>query len=71
MRPIKLRKDTLSHPDNVIHDCTAGSPKGREPYGDGAPIVVGGVTPTQGGWESQPQGEGGQGLSLIEDGRYA
>ena len=31
VRPIKPRKDTLSHPDNVIHDRTAGSPKGREP----------------------------------------
>ena len=31
MRPIKPRKDTLSHPDNVNHDCTAGSPTGREP----------------------------------------
>ena len=58
MRPIKPRKDTLSRPDNVIHDCTAGSPTGREPYGDGNSIVVGGITSTQGGWESQPQGEG-------------
>jgi len=58
MRPIKPRKDTLSRSDNVIHDCTAGSPMGREPYGDGNSIVVGGVTPTQGGRESRPQGEG-------------
>ena len=58
VRPIKPRTDTLSHPDNVIHDRTAGSPKGREPYGDGNSIVVGGVTSTQGGWENQPQGEG-------------
>ena len=66
MRPIKPRKDTLSHPDNVIHDCTTGSPKGREPQGDGVPIVVGGVATTHGGWESQPQGEGGQELDLRE-----
>jgi hypothetical protein len=59
MRPIKPRTDALSHSDNVLHDRTAGSPTGREPYGDGNPIVVGGVTPTHGGWESQPQGEGG------------
>jgi hypothetical protein len=71
MRPIKLRTDTLSHSDNVIHDCTAGSPKGREPYGDGASIVVGGVTTTHGGWESQPQGKGRQELDLIEMMRYA
>jgi hypothetical protein len=46
MRPIKPRTDALSHPDNVIHDCTAGSPKGREPYGDGDSIVVrGGESP--------------------------
>ena len=64
MRPIKPRTDTLSHPDNVIRDCTTGSPKGREPQGDGASIVVGGVTPTHGGWESQPQGEGKQELWL-------
>jgi hypothetical protein len=60
MRPIKPRTDTLSHSNNVIRDRTAGSPKGREPYGDGDPIVVGGVTPTHGGWESQLQGKGGQ-----------
>ena len=59
MRPIKPRTEILNHPENVIYDCTAGSTKGCEPYGDGNSIVVGGVTTTQGGWESQPQGEGG------------
>ena len=58
MRPIKSRTDTLNRPRNVTYDRTAGSPTGREPYGDGNSIVVGGVTTTQGGWESQPQGEG-------------
>jgi len=43
---------------HVNHDRTAGSPKGCEPYGDGNSIVVGGVTTTHGGWESQPQGKG-------------
>jgi hypothetical protein len=41
---------TKRHPTssaNVIHDCTAGLPTGREPYGNGNSIVVGGVTPTQ------------------------
>jgi hypothetical protein len=36
----------------------AGSPTGREAYGDGAPIVVAGVTTGHGGRESRPQGEG-------------
>ena len=56
---------------HVNHDCTAGSPTGREPYGDGDSIVAGGVTSTQGGWESQPQGEGSQELGLYEEARYA
>jgi hypothetical protein len=59
MRPIKPRTDTLTHPENVLYDCTAGSPKGCEPQGDGNPIVVGEATLTHGGWESQLQGEGG------------
>ena len=55
----------------VSHDCTAESPTGREPYGDGGSIVVGGVTTTQGGWESQPQGKGSQESGLSEEARYA
>jgi hypothetical protein len=66
MRPITLRTDVRCHPENVTHDCTAGSPTGRESYGDGDSIVVGGVTPTQGGWtRSQPQGEGSQELTAY------
>jgi len=38
----------------------AGSPTGREPSGDGVPVVVDGVTPVQGARESRAQGEGGQ-----------
>ena len=38
----------------------AGSPKGREFYGDGVPILVAGVTPRQGRRESRLQGEGEQ-----------
>jgi hypothetical protein len=34
-------------------------------------IVVGGVTTTHGGWESQLQGEGGQDLCLEHLERYA
>ncbi|SIO87683.1 Mobile element protein [Nocardiopsis sp. JB363] len=37
-----------------------GSPKGRESYGDGGPVVVAGVTTCRGGRENLPQGEGGQ-----------
>jgi hypothetical protein len=43
---------------NVIHERTAGLPTGREPYGNGNSIVVGGVTSTHGGRENRPQGEG-------------
>src|SRR5260221_12138789 len=38
--------------------ANAGSPTAREGQGDGAPIVVAGVTPGRGGRESRPQGEG-------------
>jgi len=55
--------------------CTArtnvGSPKGREPYGDGAPVVVAGVTTRQGGRESRPQGEGVQVIGHHMARRYA
>jgi hypothetical protein len=48
-----------------------GSPTGRESYGDGGPVVVAGVTPGQGGWESRPQGEGVQVIGHHQVGRYA
>src|SRR5512143_4110135 len=48
----------------VVLLCTtgtnAGSPVGREPHGDGAPVVVAGVTTGQGGRESRLQGQGAQ-----------
>jgi hypothetical protein len=49
----------------------AGSPVGREPHGDGVPIVVVGVTAHQGGWESRPQGKGAQVTGQPTTGRYA
>ena len=49
----------------------AGSPTGREPYGDGVPVVVVGVTTHQGGRESRPQGEGAQVVGYPKAGRYA
>jgi hypothetical protein len=42
----------------------AGSPTGREPYGDGAPVVVRGR-------ESRPHGEGGQVSTKPSKGRFA
>ena len=48
-----------------------GSPTGREPYGDGGPVVVVGVTTGQGGRESRPQGEGGQVIGHSNAERYA
>jgi hypothetical protein len=51
----------LSHSRNVIYDCTAGLPKGRESYGNGGLIIVVGVTTHRGGCDiKQPQGEGDQ-----------
>ena len=38
----------------------AGWPTGREPYGHGGAVVVGGVTPDQGARESRAQGAGQQ-----------
>src|SRR6266545_4349388 len=50
----------------------AGSPTGREPYGDGVPIVVAGVTTCQGGRESRSTGRRGTGDGTrINSGRYA
>jgi len=49
----------------------AGSPTGREPYGDGVPIVVVGATSHQGGRESRPQGEGAQVVQRSSAERYA
>jgi hypothetical protein len=45
----------------------AGSPVGREFYGDGGLVVVAGVTPGRGGRESRPQGEGGQVIGHHQD----
>ena len=45
---------------------TAGSPTGREPYGDGVPIVVAGVTTCQGGRESRATGRRGTGDREVQ-----
>jgi hypothetical protein len=52
-------------------ETNVGSPKGREPYGDGGPVVVAGVTTCQGGRESRPQGKGGQVTGDPMTRRYA
>jgi hypothetical protein len=54
----------LSRARYVLGTRTTGSPTGREPYGDGAPIVVR-------GWESQLQGKGGQEVRQPRKGRNA
>ncbi len=44
----------------VLSVRNAGWPQGRELYAHGVVVVVVGITTHQGGWESQPQGEGQQ-----------
>jgi hypothetical protein len=61
----------LSRARYVRRRRTAGSPTGREPYGDGVPVVVVGVTSHQGGRESRPQGKGAQVIEVSGDGRHA
>jgi len=52
---------------NRATGVTQGSPKGGNAYGDGAPIVVAGVTPRLGERESRSQGEAEQdaGTSVV------
>ena len=52
-----IERDTCSRPRNVQFVRNTGLPKGREFYGDGAAIVVAGVTPRRGMRESRVQGE--------------
>jgi hypothetical protein len=49
----------------------AGSPTGRESYGDGVPVAVAGVTTCQGGREKLSQGEEAQVTGHPMTGRYA
>jgi len=58
--------DGLRRARHVQRRRTAGSPTGREPYGDGVPVVVAGVTTCQGGRESRPQGKGAQVASEVQ-----
>lgn len=65
------RTDTLTHPNNVSYDYIVGSPTRREAYGDGAAIVVGGVTSTSSDRESRLQGKVRQEQWVADHGRYA
>ena len=51
------RTGRLRHARYVQRKGNSGSPKGREPYGDGVPVVVVGVTPHRGEREGRSQGE--------------
>ena len=57
--------------DTFRLERNAGSPTGREPYGDGVLGVVDGVTTVQGARESRVQGEGGQVTRHTQQGRHA
>ena len=60
MRAIKEMSGTPKSRSDVQQRRTRDQPSGREPQGDGVPIVVVRVTPHQGGRENRPQGEGAQ-----------
>jgi hypothetical protein len=47
---------------------TTGSPTGREPYGDGVPVVVAGVTTCREVRESRNKGEGAQVITMVRRG---
>jgi hypothetical protein len=61
--PVRAIKEMSGAPksrSDVQQRRTRDQPTGREPHGDGVPIVVVRFTPHQGGRESRPQGEGAQ-----------
>jgi hypothetical protein len=65
------KRDTYSRPRYVQFVRNTGSPKGRESYGDGAAIVVVGVTPHRGTRESRVQGKVQQVEECSLEIRYA
>ena len=71
MRAIKEMSGTPTSRSDVQQRRTRDQPSGREPQGDGVPIVVVGVAPHQGGRESRPQGEGAQVAGHRSAARYA
>jgi hypothetical protein len=71
MRAIEEMSGTPTSRSDVQQRRTRDQPSGREPQGDGVPIVVVGVTTHQGGRESRPQGKGAQVAGHARTGRYA
>jgi hypothetical protein len=71
VRAIKEMSGTPKSRSDVQRRRTRDQPSGREPQGDGVPIVVVGAATHQGGRESRPQGEGAQVTGLLGTGRYA
>ena len=67
--PVRAFKETDGTPKSLsIRTAVVnmGSPKGRESYGDGVPVVVGGVTPAQSGdRENRTTGRRGTGDERI------
>ena len=52
-------------------DRNSGLPTRGNPHGNGASIVLVGVTIYQGAWESQVQGKGRQALQRVKEGAKA
>ena len=71
VRAIKEMSRTPKSRSDVRQGRTRDQPSGREPQGDGVPIVVVGATTHQGGRESRPQGEGAQVAGPLVTVRYA
>ena len=71
VRAIKEMSGTPTSRSDVRQGRTRDQPSGREPQGDGVPVVVVGVATHQGGRESRPQGEGAQVAGYPLTGRYA
>ena len=67
VRAIKEMSRTPKSRSDVRQGRTRDQPSGREPQGDGVPIVVVGVATHQGGRESRPQGEGAQVAGPLSD----
>ena len=70
-RAMKEMSRTPKSRSDVRQGRTRDQPSGREPQGDGVPIVVVGVATHRGGRESRPQGEGAQVAGHRRAARYA
>ena len=71
VRAIKEMSRTPKSRSDVRQGRTRDQPPGREPQGDGVPVVVVGVATHRGGRESRPQGEGAQVAGHRSAGRHA